>query len=36
LINELSAALGRKVDVVSERALNKYLKQQVLQEAVSL
>jgi predicted nucleotidyltransferase len=36
LINELSTALGRKVDVVSERALNKYLKQQVLQEAVSL
>ncbi len=36
LINELSEALGRKVDVVSERALNKYLKQRVLQEAVSL
>jgi predicted nucleotidyltransferase len=36
LIDELSTALGRKVDIVSERALNKYLRQQVLQEAVAL
>lgn len=36
LIQALSAALGRKVDVVSERALNKYLRQRVLQEAVPL
>ena len=36
LIDELSAALGRKVDIVSERALNKYLRQQVLQEAIAL
>lgn len=36
LINALSTALGRKVDIVSERALNKHLRQQVLQEAVSL
>ena len=36
LIDALSMALGRKVDVVSERALNKYLRQRVLQEAVPL
>ena len=36
LIDALSTALGRKVDVVSERALNKYLRQRVLQEAVPL
>ncbi len=36
LIDELSAKLGRKVDIVSERALNKYLRQRVLQEAVAL
>jgi uncharacterized protein len=36
LIDALSAKLGRKVDVVSERALNKYLRQRVLQEAVAL
>jgi predicted nucleotidyltransferase len=36
LIDELSTILGRKVDIVSERALNKYLRQQVLQEAVAL
>ncbi len=35
-MNALSALLGRKVDVVSERALNKYLRQSVLQEAISL
>jgi uncharacterized protein len=36
LIDALSTKLGRKVDVVSERALNKYLRQRVLQEAVAL
>ena len=36
LIDALSTALGRKVDIVSERALNKYLRQRVLQEAVAL
>lgn len=34
LINALSTALGRKVDVVSERALNNHLRQQVLREAL--
>lgn len=33
LMEALSHALGRKVDVVSERALNRYLRQSVLQEA---
>lgn len=36
LIDALSSALGRKVDIVSERALNKHLRQRVLQEAVPL
>jgi predicted nucleotidyltransferase len=36
LIVALSTKLGRKVDIVSERALNKYLRQRVLQEAVAL
>ena len=36
LINALSETLGRKVDIVSERALNKHLRQRILQEAVSL
>lgn len=36
LIDALSTALGRKVDIVSERALNKHLRQRVLQEAVPL
>lgn len=36
LINALSTALGRKVDIISERALNKHLRQRVLQEAVPL
>lgn len=36
LIDALSTALGRKVDIVSERALNKYLRQRILQEAVAL
>ncbi|MGD0961730.1 MAG: nucleotidyltransferase family protein [Methylomonas sp.] len=33
LIDALSNELGRKVDVVSERALNKYLREKVLMEA---
>lgn len=33
LIEALSKALGRKVDVVSERALSRHLRQSVLQEA---
>ncbi|MDI1232126.1 MAG: nucleotidyltransferase family protein [Methylobacter sp.] len=36
LIDALSTALGRKVDIVSERALNKHLRQRVLQEAIPL
>ncbi len=36
LINALSVTLGRKVDVVSERALNKHLRHRVLQEAIAL
>jgi len=36
LMQTLSTKLGRKVDVVSERALNKYLRQRVLQEAIEL
>jgi predicted nucleotidyltransferase len=36
LIQQLSEKLERKVDIVSEPALNKYLRQQILQEAVSL
>jgi hypothetical protein len=36
LIDALSIALGRKVDIVSERALNKHLRQRILQEAVPL
>lgn len=36
LIDALSTVLGRKVDIVSERALNKHLRQRVLQEAVPL
>lgn len=36
LINALSTALCRKVDIVSERALNKHLRQQILQAAVLL
>lgn len=36
LIDALSKTLGRKVDIVSERALNKYLRQRILQEAVAL
>ena len=33
LIDELSRILGRKVDVVSSRALNQHLRQRVLDEA---
>ncbi len=36
LIDALSTALGRKVDIVSDRALNKHLRQRVLEEAVPL
>ncbi len=36
LIDALSTKLGRKVDIVSERALNRYLRQRILQEAVAL
>ena len=36
LIEELSEKLGRKVDVVSTRALNKHLRQNVLSEAIKL
>ena len=36
LIDRLSSELGRKVDIVSERALNSYLRKRVLQEAVPL
>lgn len=36
LIAALSSELGRKVDVISERALNKHLRQSVLQEALPL
>lgn len=36
LIDALSKTLGRKVDIVSERALNKHLRQRILQEAIAL
>ncbi|WP_282755779.1 nucleotidyltransferase family protein [Desulfuromonas thiophila] len=36
LIDALFMRLGRKVDVVSERALNKHLRQRILKEAVLL
>ena len=36
LIHELSNRLDRKVDVVSARALNKHMRQRVLNEAVPL
>ncbi len=36
MIDALSVTLGRKVDIVSERALNKHIRQRVLQEAVTL
>ena len=36
LIEALSTLLNRKVDVISERALNRHLRQKVLREARSL
>jgi predicted nucleotidyltransferase len=36
LIDALSSKLGRKVDVVSSRALNRHLAQKIHQEAVTL
>lgn len=36
LTEALTEVLGRKVDVVSERALNKHLKSRILQEALPL
>jgi predicted nucleotidyltransferase len=36
LILDLEALLGRKVKVVTERALNPYLREHVLSEAVEL
>lgn len=36
LVEALSNALGRKVDVVSAKALSKYLKSRILQEALPL
>ncbi|WP_298272080.1 nucleotidyltransferase family protein [Geobacter sp.] len=36
LIEALSSKLGRKVDVVSSRALNRHLAQKIQQEAVKL
>jgi predicted nucleotidyltransferase len=36
LIDALSSKLGRKVDVVSSRALNRHLAQKIQKEAVTL
>ena len=36
LLNELENALGRKVDVVTERSLNPLLRDSVLSEAIPL
>lgn len=36
LIEELSRLLGRRVDVVSTRALNKYLREKIFKEARAL
>jgi len=36
LMDELSALLGKKVDVVSDRALNQYIRKQVTSEALPL
>lgn len=36
LIEALSSKLGRRVDVVSSRALNRHLEQKIRQEAVTL
>lgn len=36
LIQELSSTLRRRVDVISARALNKHMRQRVLEEAIPL
>ncbi len=36
LIHDLEKLLGRRVEVVTERALNKDLREKVLQEAISV
>lgn len=36
LVDALSSKLGRKVDVVSSRALNRHLAQKIREEAVTL
>lgn len=36
LIDALSSKLGRKVDVVSTRALNRHMSREILKEAVNL
>lgn len=36
LIEELSNKLGRKIDVISSRALNRHLAQKIKQEAIVL
>lgn len=36
LIDALSSKLGRKVDVVSARALNRHMSREILKEAVNL
>lgn len=36
LILELEDVLGRKVDVVTEKGLSPYLRERILQEAISL
>ncbi len=36
MIQDLEDLLGRKVDVVTEKALHRYIRQQVIQEAVPL
>jgi predicted nucleotidyltransferase len=36
LVLDLEALLGRRVEVVTERALNPYLRAQILEEAIPL
>jgi predicted nucleotidyltransferase len=36
LIDALSTVLGRKVDIISERALNQHLRERVLRESIPL
>jgi predicted nucleotidyltransferase len=36
LIEELSNKLGRKIDVISSRALNRHLAQKIKQESIAL